>query len=121
MRQISLEEVQAEIIQECDEIKELLLAKNKSYGNAAIDPKRIFSKASPISQLQVRIDDKLSRIMNNSEESFGEDTTKDLIGYLVLLRIAIKLSKQEQISTDVLEDLDSVSFNNEGGYEYDDQ
>jgi len=36
----------------------------------------------------VRIDDKLSRIANGSGELSDEDTITDLIGYLVLLKIA---------------------------------
>lgn len=69
----------------CDEIKNILLEKNESYGNSAEDPVRIFSKADPIEQLNVRIDDKLSRIMRGKE--FGtEDTELDLVGYFILKR-----------------------------------
>ncbi|MCP4024443.1 MAG: hypothetical protein GY729_21555 [Desulfobacteraceae bacterium] len=72
----------------CDEIKELLLKKNEAYGNSAADPVRIFSKVDAIEQINVRIDDKLSRIMRGSEYQ-GDDTELDLIGYLILKR-AIK-------------------------------
>ena len=41
---------------------DLLLAKNDAYGNSALDPVRIFSRADPIEQLNVRLDDKLSRL-----------------------------------------------------------
>jgi len=37
--------------------------------------------------IRVRIDDKLNRI-RNQPEAFGEDVVLDLIGYLVLYRIA---------------------------------
>lgn len=68
-------------------IADLLIAKNKSYGDAALNPVRIFSKASRIEQLNVRIDDKISRIQRGTD--FGdEDTVRDLIGYLVLRLIA---------------------------------
>jgi len=70
------------------ELQALLISKNKKYGNSALDPKRIFSKASSIEQIKVRIDDKLSRIANGSGELSDEDTITDLIGYLVLLKIA---------------------------------
>lgn len=73
----------------CDEVKEMLLAKNKSYGDSATDPVRIFSDASPEEALLVRIDDKLSRIARG-REMVGDDTILDLIGYLVLLRVARK-------------------------------
>lgn len=82
-----LEDVQGFIATECDGIKALLLEKNKNYGNSALDPVRIFSKASPVEQILVRIDDKLSRISRGKLED-SEDTVQDLIGYLVLLRVA---------------------------------
>lgn len=81
-------EVREAIARECDDVKHLLLAKNDAYGNSALDPVRVFSKASPVEQLLVRIDDKLSRIARGSE--VGEDVTRDLLGYLVLLRIALR-------------------------------
>lgn len=70
-----------------DGIKNMLRQKNQSYGNAALDPIRIFSAANPEEQIRVRIDDKLSRIKRGNN-SFKEDTVVDLIGYLVLLIIA---------------------------------
>ena len=70
----------------CDEIKEMLLAKNAAYGNSVADPVRIFSKASSFEQINVRIDDKLSRIMHGAEYE-GDDTELDLIGYLILKRV----------------------------------
>jgi hypothetical protein len=69
-----------------DNIKMLLINKNLKYGNSAIDPVRIFSKADSKEQILVRIDDKLSRIKNNSLDE-DEDVVNDLIGYLVLLKI----------------------------------
>lgn len=74
------------IAEECDAIKAMLLEKNSAYGDSAIRPVRIMSKASPVEQILVRIDDKLSRIARGS--AAGEDVVLDLIGYLVLLRIA---------------------------------
>ena len=43
------------------QVANMLVRKNASYGNSALDPVRIFSRASPIEQLRVRIDDKLDR------------------------------------------------------------
>lgn len=76
------------IERELEEIKALLLAKNRAYGDSALSPLRVFSRASATEQIRVRIDDKLSRLARGSAE--GEDTVLDLIGYLVLLRIAEK-------------------------------
>jgi hypothetical protein len=70
------------------EIRELLIAKNKAYGNSALEPVRAFSKANPVEQILVRIDDKISRLMRG--ENAGEDTVADLRGYLILLAIAEK-------------------------------
>lgn len=82
----AIAEAQKLIAEECDEVKELLLEKNRSYGNSALEPVRVFSRASTVEQLLVRIDDKLSRLARGS--AAGEDVELDLIGYLVLLRVA---------------------------------
>ncbi len=80
----------------CDQIKELLLEKNKKYGDSALDPSRIFSKANPIEQLLVRIDDKLNRIQKGAGLlANDEDIIQDLIGYLVLLKIAMARNNSE--------------------------
>jgi len=70
------------------EIGDMLIEKNRAYGNSALDPVRIFSKASNVEQILVRIDDKLSRLARGS--AAGEDVEKDLLGYLVILRVARK-------------------------------
>ena len=70
-------------------IKYLLLSKNKKYGNSALYPVRIFSKANETDQILCRIDDKLSRIKNmGTDTQIDEDTVNDLIGYLILLKIS---------------------------------
>lgn len=69
------------------EIEDMLIAKNRAYGDSALEPVRVFSKAETIEQLYVRIDDKLSRVKRGHEYP-GDDTISDLIGYLVLLLIA---------------------------------
>lgn len=68
------------------ETKDMLVAKNRQYGNSALDPVRIFSRADAREQLAVRIDDKLSRLMRGNNDT--EDTRGDLLGYLILYRIA---------------------------------
>ena len=81
---------QRDIVDTCNGIKILLLVKNQKYGDSALNPKRVFSKASAVETILVRIDDKLSRISNTGFSSPDEDTLQDLIGYLVLLKIALK-------------------------------
>ena len=89
--------VQLKIASICDEIKNLLLEKNSKYGNSALDPVRVFSRASATDQLLVRIDDKLSRIKRGvGLVATDEDVINDLIGYLVLLKIAMKADAPTQ-------------------------
>lgn len=76
-----------EIWDSCHEIAHMLIKKNIAYGNSALEPVRIFSKADAREQLHVRIDDKLSRIMRGTAY-IGDNDIDDLIGYLVLLKIA---------------------------------
>jgi hypothetical protein len=74
------------------EVIDLLIRKNISYGNSALYPNGIFAKGDAVDQLSARLDDKLNRVKNN--ESFeGEgmlDAVDDIIGYLVLLKIALQ-------------------------------
>jgi hypothetical protein len=76
----------ADIVRHCDELKAMLLAKNESYGDSALNPIRLMSKANPVEAILVRIDDKLSRIARG--QAAGEDVEKDLRGYYLLLGIA---------------------------------
>ena len=71
----------------CNEIKDLLMEKNLAYGDSALDPVRIFSKAESSEQIRIRIDDKLSRFAKGREYP-GDNDINDLIGYLILLKIA---------------------------------
>lgn len=89
----SLTETQKLIADECDAIKAMLLEKNKAYGNSAIEPLRVFSRADPEEQIRVRLDDKLSRIARGS--AAGEDVEKDMLGYLVLMRVARRLNAKK--------------------------
>ena len=82
------DETQAAIRAECASLAEMLCSKNQKYGNSALDPVRIFSRSGAIEQLRVRIDDKLNRIRNMPAGADDEDTIQDLLGYLVLYRIA---------------------------------
>jgi len=79
-----------EIIRVCEKVKELLLYKNNKYGDSALSPIRIMSNCTPVEQILVRIDDKLNRIkQGDGLLEKDEDVVLDLIGYFVLLRIAL--------------------------------
>jgi len=88
-----LTRVQIMIEEECEALKALLLEKNRKYGNSAVNPQRIFSKQNNVEQIKVRIDDKLSRIKTSGTKGIDEDTSKDLAGYLILLRVAERLNE----------------------------
>lgn len=104
--------VRLKIATVCDDIKEMLLAKNANYGNSALDPVRVFSRATAEEQILVRIDDKLSRIQRGAGLlAEDEDVINDLIGYLVLYKVLMMSS--EAFSYDEI-----VSFCKEN-YDYD--
>lgn len=77
----------------CEKIKNMLLNKNRKYGDSALNPVRVFSKADAGEQLKIRMDDKLSRIQSAQDDDL-EDAMLDLTGYLVL-DIARKLMEEK--------------------------
>jgi len=89
-------ETEQAIVDECDDLARFLIDKNRRYGNSALDPVRIFSKADTREQLLVRIDDKLSRVARGSNP--GEDVMRDLPGYLILLRVRDRLFPGREVS-----------------------
>ena len=95
---MTMSESETKISGVCDDIKELLIHKNRKYGNSALKPCRVFSKASAVEQLLVRIDDKLNRIMQGAGLlADDEDVVNDLIGYLVLLKIGMNDEKNKEV------------------------
>ena len=78
----------SQIKAKCKALEELLLSKNEKYGDAALQPLNVFSSASAVTGIKVRIDDKLKRIMNAGLVDDTEDTLQDLAGYFILLMIA---------------------------------
>ncbi len=71
-----------------------LIAKNKNYGNSALEPMEVFSKhivtSSPLSdkgrafnQMLTRLDDKLSRVDN--APCLRKNDVADILGYLILI------------------------------------
>ena len=76
-----------EVSSQLRRIHAMLVAKNEAYGDSALNPIRVFSRAPMVEQLKVRIDDKLSRMARGSGEE-TEDVELDLVGYLVLLMVA---------------------------------
>lgn len=79
-----------EIRKVCSEMADFLVSKNKAYGNSAAEPIGVFAKhIDTLAQIDVRIDDKLNRLAKGSEYA-GDDTVKDLTGYLLLRMVVVK-------------------------------
>ena len=67
-------------------MRDLVLEKNKRYGDSALNPIKCFSKVSADESIRIRLDDKLKRIMNASE--IRKNDVADIIGYLSLLCVS---------------------------------
>jgi len=70
----------------CKELAKFLKTKNKKYGDSALHPNKIFAKGDTPTLIQVRLDDKLNRIINSGE--LRKNDIVDLTGYLVLFMIS---------------------------------
>lgn len=87
------ERFEKDVTEVLDQLREMLLAKNRKYGDAALNPKRTFAKSSAVELINVRLDDKLSRIAARQGDE-DEDPEWDMMGYLVLKRIAQNREKK---------------------------
>lgn len=88
-----LTESQKKIGEICDAIKDLLLYKNKKYGDSALHPNNIFYKGDSTNSIKIRLDDKVGRI-KNCEETRVNDVS-DLIGYSILLLASMNITKED--------------------------
>tara|TARA_R110002167_G_scaffold12602_8_gene53549 strand:- start:717 stop:1061 length:345 start_codon:yes stop_codon:yes gene_type:complete len=80
--------MQDKIKQKCNEVRDLLLSKNKSYGNSVFERGVVFD-VEPIYAIKARINDKLNRLRNNDRTFSSENDLQDLTGYLILLQVMI--------------------------------
>ncbi len=85
--------IENQIRTECGKVADILVEKNKAYGNSACCPLKVFSKLNAEERIKVRLDDKLSRIANGHEYK-DEDTELDIIGYLILKRVRDNIAKE---------------------------
>ena len=81
------------ILQEAEAVTNLLLLKNEAYGDSALKPAGIFAGGDAVHNLCCRIDDKIMRIKMRGITDETEDTVQDLIGYLILLKVALRQKK----------------------------
>ncbi len=98
-RLTSLNETQKAIHDVCMDMSAFLIAKNRKYGDSVCNPVRCFSKASMLEQINVRLDDKISRIMSAQHDDI-EDAEKDLLGYLIIKRVAIQKRQKLTLEAD---------------------
>ena len=76
-------------------MKDLLLYKNQKYGDSAINPKKIFYKGDSANSILIRLDDKIGRIMSNTEEKPRVNDVADIIGYCTLLLISMGVTAED--------------------------
>ena len=67
-------------------VSEVLIEKNRKYGNAALEPIGLFYKGDSVASIAIRIDDKVSRVRNADE--LRKNDMFDLLGYSILLGIS---------------------------------
>lgn len=76
-------------------MKDLLLYKNQKYGDSAINPKKIFYKGDSTNSILIRLDDKIGRVMANTEEKPRVNDVCDIIGYCTLLLISMGVTAKD--------------------------
>ena len=99
-----------DIVRVCDNTKNLLIKKNKAYGDSALEPLGIFGNGDAVVSLGARMDDKLMRLKSLGMGKDSVDTLYDLHGYITLLIIAIE-RKEHIDSMDSVCDDDSNTSN----------
>ena len=76
-------------------MKDLLLYKNQKYGDSAINPKKVFYKGDSTNSILIRLDDKIGRVMSNTEEKPRVNDVADIIGYCTLLLISMGVTAED--------------------------
>ncbi len=93
---MSEQKMEEKIRKYCAELADFLVEKDKSYGSAITEPLNIFAEdMSPIDIVNVRLDDKVKRIMYGNEYP-NDDTPKDFIGYYLFKLIMLDEAKKQK-------------------------
>ena len=85
-----------------ESLQEILIAKNRNYGNSAFLPPVLCPTMKPEQALLVRMSDKVARLANlasGEKDRVGEstiDTLYDLAGYCVLAIIAMEKEAENE-------------------------
>ena len=74
---------------------DLLLYKNRKYGDSAVHPKKIFYKGDSTNSILIRLDDKIGRVMSNTEEKPRVNDVADIIGYCTLLLVSMGTTSED--------------------------
>ena len=91
----STTETQENIIALTGAMRDLLLYKNQKYGDSALQPKRVFYKGDAGNSILIRLDDKIGRIMANTESAPRINDVADIIGYCTLLLIGMGVKPED--------------------------
>jgi len=83
------ENTQQRITEITEAMRDLLLYKNQKYGDSALKPKQIFYKGEATDSIMIRLDDKLGRIMANTDATPRINDVADIIGYCTLLLVSM--------------------------------
>ena len=83
------------IVNIIDGMKDLLLYKNEKYGDSALNPNNVFYKGDSTNSILIRLDDKIGRIKNNTEEKPRVNDVCDIIGYCVLLLASMEVTSKD--------------------------
>jgi hypothetical protein len=90
-----VEKTQKRINEVCNAMRDLLLEKNKRYGNSALEPLNIFSLQNSTNSIMIRIDDKLNRVKNRKTDKPKSNDVCDVIGYCFLLLVSMGVKADE--------------------------
>ena len=86
---------QRKIAELTEAMRDLLLYKNQKYGDSALNPKKIFYKGDARNAILIRLDDKLGRIIANTNDTPRINDIADIIGYCTLLLISMGVTQSD--------------------------
>ena len=90
-----MSDTQMKLVDVLDGMKNLLLYKNKKYGDSAINPKKIFYKGDSTNSILIRLDDKIGRVMSNPDDKPRVNDVADIIGYCTLLLVSMGVTAED--------------------------
>ena len=78
-----------------DSMKDLLLYKNKLYGDSALNPRKGWYKGDAQNSILIRLMDKQARIDNNPAPLPRVNDVCDIIGYCTLLLVSVGVTRDK--------------------------